>query len=495
MGCSGARHFEWSIECGIIDNMSKLFHVGVAFCLVTCLAGIPQPSLAQTPNAPAANNVDPQTRALVVGALIRELRAHYVFAAVAKSTEMSLRTKLKEGAYDAAPRPQDFADALTADLQQATHDRHLGVRYSEQPLSVRGPHNQASAAEKAERLKFLKSINYGIGRVEKLPGNIGYLEVHGFVDAQYASKAITAAMAQLADSAALVIDVRQNGGGQPDTVAFLCSYLLDHRTHINDFYGRQGQRTAEYWTQEHVPGPRYGQSKPVYVLTSRRTFSAAEEFSYDLQSLKRATLVGEVTGGGANPGDVRRLNAHFEAFVPTGRALNPITKTNWEGSGVTPEVRVPARDALVAAQKLALQKLAETEKDAQALRQITDRLAVLDQPALGPSAQALAKQPIYLRGSMNGWGTQNPLAATDAGQYSTKLALVPGNYQFKVASEDWRAIELGGDKANEVIAPGAEQTLYEAGEDIALEVKQAASYSFTVKVLPGRAPVLTVSGE
>jgi C-terminal processing protease CtpA/Prc len=152
--------------------------------------------------------------------------------------------------------------------------------------------------------------------------------------------------------------VRRNGGGSPHTVAMLSSYLFDQPTHLNSLYWRERDRTDEFWTTREVRGKRFGQGKPVYVLTSRQTFSGAEEFSYNLKALKRATLVGETTGGGAHPGGVRRVHELFTVFVPTGRAINPVTRTNWEGTGVVPDVAVPADEALHRARELAAKAVA-----------------------------------------------------------------------------------------------------------------------------------------
>jgi CubicO group peptidase (beta-lactamase class C family) len=198
--------------------------------------------------------------------------------------------------------------------------------------------------------------NFGFEKIERLGGNVGYLDLRAFESPDSAAETAAAAMAFLANTDALIFDLRQNGGGDPAMVAFLCSYLFDQRTHLNDLYSRPDNRTEEFWTRDDVPGKRYG-DKPVFVLTSSRTFSGAEEFSYNLKSLKRATIVGETTGGGAHPVNPRRLGKDFLITVPFARAINPITKTNWEGTGVKPDVDVPAAQALKVAHLLAIRAI------------------------------------------------------------------------------------------------------------------------------------------
>jgi C-terminal processing protease CtpA/Prc len=171
-------------------------------------------------------------------------------------------------------------------------------------------------------------------------------------------------MTFLSNSDALILDLRRNGGGDPEAIRVLLSYFFDKRTHLNDIYFRDGNRTIESWTSAKVPGKKY-LNKDVYVLTSKRTGSGGEECAYDLQCLHRATLIGTSTWGGANPGGVFRLTDHFSAFIPGGRAINPYTKKNWEGTGVTPDITVDADKALAVAQKMALEKLlaATTDND------------------------------------------------------------------------------------------------------------------------------------
>jgi C-terminal processing protease CtpA/Prc len=189
----------------------------------------------------------------------------------------------------------------------------------------------------------------------RLPGNIALVELNSFPPPEIGDDAITKVMNQIADTNALIIDLRGNGGGSPEMVALISSYLFSEMpVHLNDLSYRRSAVSKQYWTHNSLAGKRYGLTRPVYVLTSNRTFSAAEEFSYNLKNLKRATIIGEVTGGGANPGEVFRIDEEFSIFIPTGRVINPVTKTNWEGVGVKPDIEVSRSHALSVAQELAL---------------------------------------------------------------------------------------------------------------------------------------------
>jgi C-terminal processing protease CtpA/Prc len=185
---------------------------------------------------------------------------------------------------------------------------------------------------------------------------------------------VAGAMNFLANTDALVIDLRENGGGQPDMVQLFCSYLFDAQpVHLNDLYFRPMDQTRQFWTLPWLPGKRY-LDKDVYVLTSHFTFSGAEECTYNLQTQKRARIVGETTGGGANPGGPVELTKNLTAFVPTGRAINPITGSNWEGTGVEPDVQVPAKMALETAQSLALRKLIDGCQDGDRRQALSEAL-------------------------------------------------------------------------------------------------------------------------
>jgi C-terminal processing protease CtpA/Prc len=196
-----------------------------------------------------------------------------------------------------------------------------------------------------------------VHKIERLAGNVGYLDVRVLHAASVAGETVVAAMNFLSNASALIIDLRQCLGGEPNTVALAISYLYNSEpVHLNSLYLRREDSTQQFWTAAYVPGKRLA-GTPVYVLTSSSTFSGGEEFAYDLKSRKRATLVGETTRGGAHPGTPYRLNAHFEIFIPNGRAINPITGADWEGTGVRPDIAVPAEQAFTVAYRMALEAI------------------------------------------------------------------------------------------------------------------------------------------
>jgi hypothetical protein len=318
---------------------------------------------AMGPNvSPAALSIDAGARARAVAGAAALLDTFYVFPDVAKRMGDSLRVRLARKEYDKYTNGMTFAMRLNDDLAEIAHDKHLRVNYSARPLPpdearpVGAPPPIPSPENQARERDFLDRINCGFVKAEQLPGNVGYLKFNGFLDVDLCAATASAAMTFLAGTRALIIDLRENGGGSPRMVAFVSSYLFDRRTHLNDLWTRRTGKTEEFWTRDSVPGRRFGGEKPIYVLTSARTFSGAEEFTYNLKNLKRATIIGETTGGGAHPVAGHRIDEHFMIGVPFARAINPITHTNWEGVGVKPDIMVPANDALATAQKLASEK-------------------------------------------------------------------------------------------------------------------------------------------
>jgi hypothetical protein len=307
--------------------------------------------------------IDAETRVRVIDGAVAKLNEFYVFPETAKKMAEAVQGRLKSGAYDAITGADDFATTLTDDLQAVSRDKHLRVNFSPQALPKMDPaaNSKPDPAAVARRKAQLERNNCAFEKVERFPSNIGYLKFNGFMDPDICGPTVAAAMNFLAHVDALIIDLRENGGGDPKMVAYISSYLFAEPTHLNDLYNRKEDKTTEYWTLRDVPGARLA-DKPVFVLTSKRTFSGAEEFAYNLKNLKRATIIGEITGGGAHPVSGHRIDDHFIIGVPFARAINPISKTNWEGTGVEPDTKAPSSEALDVAKKMAAEQIKKPQR-------------------------------------------------------------------------------------------------------------------------------------
>jgi hypothetical protein len=298
--------------------------------------------------------LDATTRERVIDGVATNLKEFYVYPEAAQKMVEALRARQKRGEFDGITNGYEFGGMLTKELQEVSHDKHLRVNYS--PLKLPPDDHGPSQEEEAQFRKMLGHSNCGFEKIEILPRNIGYLRFNMFADATFCGPTAVAAMNFLAHADAIIFDVRETGGGDPKMVALISSYLFNKPTHLNDLYNRKDDATTQYWTLPFVPGNTMPDT-PVFVLISKATFSGAEEFSYNLKNLRRALIVGETTGGGAHPVAGHRIDDHFTIGVPFARAINPISKTNWEGTGVEPDVQVKASDALEAAEKLAASKL------------------------------------------------------------------------------------------------------------------------------------------
>ncbi|MEV7117092.1 S41 family peptidase [Kitasatospora griseola] len=289
----------------------------------------------------------------VVESLADLVAEHYVFPDTAGQLAALLLRRLAEGRYR-TESAQELAEEVTTDLRSVNGDLHLSLKYH----AVPAPPERGAAALAAMRREFDATLG-GIPRVELLDRGVAVLEIApNMFPLDWAAQPLAAALSLVAPARALVLDLRRNAGGDPDTVAFVCGYLLDGRTHLNTMLSRQGEVAEQSWTPPFVPGARFGGSKPLYVLTSGNTFSAGEELAYDLQQLGRAAIVGETTRGGAHPREGWTVHPNLELSVPVARAVNPVSGTNWEGTGVRPDVPCDADAALDRALALAAARLA-----------------------------------------------------------------------------------------------------------------------------------------
>jgi hypothetical protein len=294
--------------------------------------------------------LDAAERKRLMNAVIDNLNKHYIDPQVARKMADALLVHNKNGDDDAVTDGRAFADLLTRQMRDVSHDMHLEVVYSQSPL----PHllTEPSREDLARYRKELEHDNCTFKKVEILPNNIGYLKLNAFPDPSICQARARAAMASLNHADAIIFDLRDNRGGEPAMTALMAAYLFDHPEY---WYNPRENTTEQSWTLSPVPANRLA-DKPVYVLTSARTFSGAEQFCYDLKMLKRATLVGEKTGGAAHAGVFHRIDDHFGIGIPETKTINPFSKTDWAETGVEPDVKVKAADALETAKKLAESK-------------------------------------------------------------------------------------------------------------------------------------------
>jgi hypothetical protein len=301
-------------------------------------------------------------RSEVIDTLVAKLNDHYIFPDKAKQIGAVLRQRQHEGKYDGMTDGEQLAKQLTQDMHDVAQDLHMMVMFRPGlvPPDLVGP-PPASKAEWERETSFpmrlmvgvsLRLANFGVKKVGHLSSNIGYLQVSSFPPDFFVAEKYAEVMDKLADTDGLIVDVRDNGGGLPQSVDLLVSYFVDQRTRLNDIWDRDTGITTQQWTEDKLGGKRYGGKKPVVILAGRGTMSAGEDFAYTMQALKRATVIGERTWGGANGARPLRLGDHFLAVIPGRRIISPITHTNWEGVGVIPDVAAAPDKALEAAKEL-----------------------------------------------------------------------------------------------------------------------------------------------
>jgi hypothetical protein len=331
------------------------------------IGGVAMEPAGQAP--PAAPAVDGAAKQAIIDEIATLFNKNYIFAETAQKVEAALRAKLAAGEFDRATTAPDFARTVAAVILDVSKDRHTGFAYNPAMAGdirrLMGRSEEEARKVRERQLEESRRDNFGFRKVERLAGNVGYVDFRVFESPADAGPTAVAAMNFLAYCDAIIFDLRQNGGGDPAQIQLITSYLFEEPVHLNDLYARATDRTENYWTLPFVPGPKAAKAD-VYVLTSARTFSGAEEFSYNLQNLKRAAIVGETTGGGAHPTNALVVQRDFILRVPFARAINPVSKTNWEGTGVKPDIAVPAAEAFDRAYALALEKLAGKEPDPRA---------------------------------------------------------------------------------------------------------------------------------
>ncbi len=302
--------------------------------------------------ADQGGKLDATERQRVIDAAVANLKQHYVYQDVAQKIADALLAHEKRGNDDAISDGGAFADLLTKQMRDISHDAHLVLVYS--PATLPQQPTRTTPEDLARYREIMERENCTFEKVATLPRNIGYLKLNSFPDPSVCRQTAMAAMASVNHVSALIFDLRHNRGGEPDMVALIAAYLFDRPEYL---YNPRENTTQRSWTLSPVQGNRLA-DKRVYILTSARTFSGAEQFCFDLKMLKRATLIGETTGGAAYSGVWYRIDDHFGMGIPETTPINPFSKTDWEGTGVEPDVKVKASDALKTAEKLAESKRA-----------------------------------------------------------------------------------------------------------------------------------------
>lgn len=304
-------------------------------------------------------DIDDKTKAKIVEQIAELLSEKYIFPEISLKIADHLRGAIEECAPLLTFPPAEFAAALTQDYLSMAQDTHLQLDYD--PDRASGGNNTEELMKRHS--EHIRRYNFEFSRVERLAGNIGYLSIHGFPPPEVAGQVAAGAMAFVANTQALIFDIRGNGGGTPEMVQLLISYLVeDVPQPLSGIYYRATGQTRTFQTLPELSGTRMP-DVPVYVLVDRQTHSAAEAFAYDLQALKRATIIGERTRGGAHLVDFIPFQNTFVLMLPIARAVNPITGGNWQGSGVSPDIEVPSEGALRVAHERVLHQLLESTAD------------------------------------------------------------------------------------------------------------------------------------
>ncbi len=310
------------------------------------------------PNVVSAQIIKPQSVNInqLINSITDSLNKHYIFPEKAELITGYLQSQLRKNAYkDLLDNAEKLAEQIGRDINFVHHDPHMRIKYDPGfvPQEIYKP-----TPEDINRVKqYWKENNYTFKKVEILPGNIGYIPFNLFVDDIEAAKpTITAALKFLRNTTALIIDLRENMGGSPEMVSQIESYFFKEKTHMNDLINRSNKDTTFLYADPAKSDSLF-LSMPVYILTGQHSFSGAEDFTYGMQIAKRAVVVGETTGGGAHPQMPFSVGQQFIVFIPFARSINPLTHTDWEGTGVIPDVKTTANEAFIKAQELIFRNL------------------------------------------------------------------------------------------------------------------------------------------
>lgn len=321
----------------------------------------------------------------IIKELCKIIEEYYIFPETAEKISDFLLNKLEKGLYNGITEPINFERIISNDMVEVSNDLHFYFEYDpSQALNLQQEEVEDQEESEEEfpelkgRLRYEQYKNFHITKAERLPGNIGFIKLNDFPPAEFAGEIVIGALQFLANTNAIIFDIRNNGGGYPSMVALIVSYFLVPSTKLlTSFYERKKDEYSESRALPYIPGRRFP-DKPLYVLISRRTASGAEEFAYILKMLERATLVGETTRGAANPVDIIPVLDKFVIWIPIGRPINPISNDSWEGKGVSPHINICQEEALEKAHILAFKELLKKESDKEIKKMLEFELEYCD---------------------------------------------------------------------------------------------------------------------
>ncbi len=386
-----------------------------------------------------AQEIRKEEKAKLFEKIKTELVKSYIIKSTAIEMVSYLDEKIKSGQYNDIKNGEEFAFIVTSDLRKVSKDLHLELIYFEKPL-LSG--SEEDVSEDIWLKNLLQSNGYGIKHKEILGGNIGYLQIPIFGPIAQCADTLFEAMEFVAATDALIIDLREcRGSLDPDMIPLLCGYFFENPVHLFDFENRKNNTIRQMWSAAYVPGKRY-LNKPIYILTSGRTFSGGEELAYDLKHLDKAIIVGQVTKGGAQPKYPVHLNEHFLITIPMERSVNAVTKTNWEQVGVKPNIETDAIKALSRAHQLAVEyKISKNTDSAQkeylytVLQNIEKNQPVFRKVQFKLNGYLDAKE-VFIAGSFNFWDSKNNPLIKQKDGWMGELEMSVGSHSYKFVVDD-----------------------------------------------------------
>ena len=313
------------------------------------------------------NGLDLQSRNAIIDTIITCFNVNYVYPEVAIALKDSISQRNHEGGYSKFTDLEEFLNSLSSDIRKITRDKHIGITYIEHSDSETG---QSKHSLLSDQLNEKKRKNFNFRKVEWMPGNIGYIRFDIFEDPQYAGETAASAMNFVNNCDAVIVDLRYNNGGEEKMVRYLASYFFTEPTLLNSRYFTKQDSTVQSWTDSYVPGKKLI-DRDIYILTSSNTASGAEAFTYILKNYDKAIVVGEKTSGAAHWVEYFYYSSlKLEIKLPVARPINPVTKTDWEKTGIKPDIEIPEHMALDKAYILELEKLIKTNTDKSKLREL-----------------------------------------------------------------------------------------------------------------------------